>query len=86
MNDVSGPLNVTAPNPVTYAEFARTMGRVLGRPSIVPAPAFAVRLALGEMAEAVLTGQRVFPNTAHERGFDFAYPTVDAALRAIYAR
>lgn len=86
MANVSGPLNVTAPNPVTYAEFARTLGRVLGRPALVPAPAFALRLALGEMAEAVLTGQRVFPDKAQAEGFDFTYATLDAALRAIYAR
>lgn len=81
---VSGPLNVTAPNPVTNLELARTLGQVLRRPAIVPAPAFALRLALGEMAEAVLTGQRVFPEKAHMLGFDFRYPTLEPALRAIY--
>ena len=84
LNAVTGPLNVTSPNPVTNAEFARTLGRALHRPALVPAPAFAVRLVLGEMAEMILTGQRVFPEKAHELGFDFAYPTLDDALRAIY--
>lgn len=81
---VSGPLNATAPNPVTNAEFVRTLGRVLHRPAVVPAPAFAVRLALGEMAEVALTGQRVFPEKAHALGFDFRYPQLEPALRAIY--
>jgi NAD dependent epimerase/dehydratase family enzyme len=84
LNDIAGPLNVTSPNPVTNAEFARTLGRVLHRPALMPAPAFAVRLALGEMADVILTGQRVFPDKAHELGFDFAYPTLESALRAIY--
>jgi uncharacterized protein len=82
---VSGPLNVTAPNPVTNREFAQTLGRVLGRPAFVPAPAFAMRLALGEMADALLlTGARVIPAHAQAMGFHFQYPTLEPALRAIY--
>jgi NAD dependent epimerase/dehydratase family enzyme len=81
---VSGPLNVTAPNPVTNQEFARTLGEVLRRPAFVPAPAYALRLVLGEMADAVITGQRVLPAKAHELGFDFQHPLLDAAMRAIY--
>jgi hypothetical protein len=81
---VSGPLNATAPNPVTNLEFARTLGRVLHRPAIVPAPAFALRLMLGEMADALLTGERVFPEKAHSLGFEFRYPLLEPALRAIY--
>jgi uncharacterized protein (TIGR01777 family) len=83
---VSGPLNATTPNPVTNLEFARTLGRVLGRPSFMPAPGFALRLILGEMAELVLTGKRVFPDKAQSLGFDFRYATLDEALRAVYAR
>ena len=83
-DSVSGPLNVTAPNPVTNLEFSRTLGRILHRPALVPAPAFALRLVLGEMAEVVVTGQRVFPEKAHERGFEFQYGELEAALRAIY--
>jgi uncharacterized protein (TIGR01777 family) len=83
--DVTGALNVTAPTPVTNAEFARTLGRALGRPSWMRAPAFALRLALGEMADAlVLGGQRVLPDVAQRRGFVFRYPTLEAALRDIY--
>ncbi len=83
---VSGPLNVSAPNPVTNLEFVRTLGRVLGRPALVPAPAFALRLVLGEIADAVLSGQRVLPGKAQALGFDFRYPALKAALQAIYAR
>ncbi len=81
---VAGPLNATAPNPVTNLEFARTLGRVLHRPAVFPAPAFAVRLLLGEMADVALTGQRVFPEKAHALGFEFGYPLLEPALRAIY--
>jgi len=82
---VSGPLNLTAPNPVTNREFAQTLGRVLHRPAFMPAPAFALRLALGEMADALLlTGQRVLPAAAQAHGFHFEYPTLGPALRAIY--
>jgi len=83
---VTGPLNATAPNPVTNREFARTLGRALGRPALLPAPAFALRLILGEMAEAVLTGQRVLPEKALARGFEFQFPTLEGALREACAR
>ncbi len=82
---VSGPLNATAPNPETNAAFARALGRAMGRPAILPAPGFALRLALGEMADAlILGGQRVLPAKALALGFQFRYPTLDAALHAIY--
>jgi len=81
---VSGPLNATAPDPVTNLELARTLGRVLRRPAFFPAPAFAVRLALGEMADVALTGQRVLPDKARALGFEFRYPLLEPALRAIY--
>jgi uncharacterized protein (TIGR01777 family) len=83
---VTGPINATTPNPVTNLEFARTLGRVLRRPAIVPAPEFALRLALGEMADVVLGGQRVLPAKAQSLGFAFKYPALEEALRAIYAR
>ena len=82
---VSGPINLTAPFPVTNAEFARTLGRVLGRPAWLRTPAFALRLVLGEMADAlVLGGQRVLPDAAQKQGFVFRYPTLEPALRDIY--
>jgi uncharacterized protein len=77
-----GPVNFVAPNPVTNAEFAATLGRVLGRPSLVPAPAFALELLYGEMARAtLLAGQRVLPKALLRSGFRFEYPTLEEALR-----
>jgi hypothetical protein len=78
-----GPVNVTAPNPATMRDFARTLGRVLHRPSLFPAPAFALRLLLGEFAEALLTGQRAIPREAQNRGFTWKYPDLEPALRSI---
>jgi uncharacterized protein (TIGR01777 family) len=82
---VSGPVNLTAPGPVTNAEFARVLGRVLRRPALLPAPSFALRLLLGEMADAlVLGGQRVMPTRAKALGYEFKYPALEPALRDIY--
>src|SRR5262245_12355027 len=84
-NHVTGPLNLTAPSPVTNAEFAQTLGRVLGRPSFVPVPAFAMRLALGELADAlILSGQRVLPARVQALGYEFMHETLEPALRGIY--
>jgi uncharacterized protein (TIGR01777 family) len=84
MPSVEGPLNVTAPEPVSNAEFARALGGVLARPAILPTPAFAVRLLLGEMATVVVAGQRVVPAKAESLGFRFNYPRLEPALRALY--
>ena len=82
--DISGPVNVVAPNPVTNLEFTRSLARALRRPAALPVPGFALRLALGEMADAtILQSERVVPARLRAAGFDFAYPRVDAALRAI---
>jgi uncharacterized protein (TIGR01777 family) len=82
---IQGPLNLTAPAPVTNREMATALGRALHRPSFMPAPAFALRLALGEMADAgVLNGQRVLPRVAQSNGFTFKDPSLDRALGAIY--
>lgn len=82
----SGPLNATAPTPVTNEEFSRTLARVLGRPCLFRAPAFALRLAMGEMAgPLVLTGQRVVPERALQLGFKFDYEQLEPALRSILA-
>jgi uncharacterized protein (TIGR01777 family) len=79
-----GPLNVVAPAPVTNAEFTRTLGRALGRPTLVPLPAFAARLALGEMAdELLLASQRAVPARLQASGYRFRYSTLDEALRAV---
>lgn len=82
----SGPINATAPNPVTNAEFTRALGHALHRPAFMPAPAFALRLALGEMADALLlSGQRAIPARAEKLGYTFAFRQVDDALRAAVA-
>lgn len=83
---IAGPLNVTAPTPVTNEELSREIGRALGRPSMLRAPSSALRLVLGEMADAlVLGGQRVIPEVARRNGFVFRYPTVESALKEIYS-
>jgi uncharacterized protein len=76
----SGALNATAPRPVRNRDFAAALGRALGRPAVVPAPALAVRLLLGEMATMVLDGQRVVPKRALDLGFRFRFPELPAAL------
>jgi hypothetical protein len=77
-----GAYNATAPNPVTNAEFARTLGRVLARPALVPTPPFALKLALGEMAEPLLLySQRVLPARAQAAGFTFRFTDLEPALR-----
>jgi uncharacterized protein (TIGR01777 family) len=78
----SGPINATAPNPVTMKEFCRTLGKVMGRPSWAPVPAFALRIMLGEMADMLLTGQRVIPAAAQKLGYQFRYPSLESALQA----
>ena len=76
-----GPLNATSPSPVTNAEFSKALGHALRRPSLLPAPAFALRLALGEMADALLlSGQRALPVRATDLGFSFRYSNIDEAL------
>jgi uncharacterized protein (TIGR01777 family) len=83
---VDGPINVAAPNPVTNAEFTRTLGRVLRRPTLVPVPAFAARLAFGEMADALLLASvRVLPRRLQETGFAFRHPLLEGALRHLLA-
>jgi uncharacterized protein (TIGR01777 family) len=79
---LAGPVNAVAPTPVTMQEFATTLGQVLHRPARVAVPAFAARLALGEMAtEVVLASARVVPARLHTSGYGFTHPTLDAALR-----
>jgi uncharacterized protein (TIGR01777 family) len=81
-----GPFNVTAPAPVTNAEFTRTLAKALHRPAIFHAPAFALKLVLGEMAEMLLTGQRVVPTRAEELGFRFAFRDLEGALSQVLER
>lgn len=83
---MSGPVNVTAPDARTMAEFSRAFGAALRRPSWIPVPAFAVRLALGEMAEMLLTGQRAVPAAADKAGYRFRYRSLGDALAEILHR
>ena len=79
---IQGPVNFVAPEPVTNAEFTKTLGRVLGRPTFFPIPAFGVRLAFGEMADALLlSSQRVQPGVLGEKGFKFSWSTLEPTLR-----
>lgn len=80
--DLSGPVNLTAPSPVTNAEFSKVLGKVLHRPSFLPLPSFAVKTAMGEMGEQLLlNGARVTPDKLLRSGFEFHFPTLEEALR-----
>jgi uncharacterized protein (TIGR01777 family) len=83
--DAAGAVNLTAPEPVTNADFARALGLALRRPAFMPAPAFMLRLLLGEMADALLlSGQRAVPRRAEQAGVQFVYPRLTAALKALF--
>ena len=81
--DVSGPINLTAPNPVPMRKLASSLGEALGRPSVMRVPGFMIKVALGEAAEVLLTGQRAVPKRALALGYRFRYDDVDAAIRAV---
>jgi uncharacterized protein (TIGR01777 family) len=80
-----GPFNVTAPNPVTNAEFSRRLGNAMDRPAFFRVPAFAIRLALGEMSTVVLHGQRALPEELLRLGFTFRFPELRQALDSLIA-
>jgi uncharacterized protein len=80
---VTGPVNLTGPEPVTNAEFTRTLARMLHRPAVVVAPAFGLRLVLGQFAEDVLGGQRAVPAVLTANGFEFAHQDLGSALRSV---
>ncbi len=81
--DLAGPVNLCSPNPLTNRDFTKALGAVLRRPAVAPAPAFAVRLFLGEFGDALLHGQRMVPKRLLEHGFRFRFPDVRAALKDI---
>lgn len=81
----AGPLNGTAPNPVTNRDFSKALGKVLHRPAFMPVPTFALKLRFGEVADVLVTGQRVLPKRALALGYAFKFPTVEAALADILA-
>lgn len=86
--DVSGPVNLTAPEPVTNAEFTKVLGKVLGRPTLLPVPAFGPKILLGsELAEQLLfTSARVLPTTLTDAGYVFATPDLESGLRKVLGR
>jgi uncharacterized protein (TIGR01777 family) len=86
-NLLSGPANAVSPNPVQNAEFAATLGRVLHRPAIFPTPSFALRFALGEVADSLLlASQKVYPTKLQKFGYRFLYPELEPALEAVLKR
>ena len=85
--ELAGPLNAVAPNPSTNYEFTKALGEVLNRPTVLPAPAFAVKLALGELAEALILGStRVLPRNLESKEFSFLHSDIEPALRAVLDR
>jgi uncharacterized protein (TIGR01777 family) len=81
-HDVAGPVNLTGPAPVRNAEFTKTLGHLLHRPTALPVPGFAAKIALGEFADDVLTGQNALPKRLLEAGFTFTHTDLESALRA----
>ena len=80
---VQGPLNGCAPHPVRNAEFVRALGRALHRPAILPMPKFALRLALGEVADSVMSSIRAVPAATQQTGFQFEHPELENALTSL---
>jgi len=85
-DDVSGPVNTSAPRPVTNGEFSKALGRALHRPAFSPVPGFALRALYGEMSTIVLNGVNMVPRRAEQLGYRFAHPEVDEALTATLSR
>jgi hypothetical protein len=81
--DATGPVNLTAPTPVTNAELSRALGHALGRPAVLPVPSMAIKLLYGEMAEIVTTGQRAIPARLAELGYEFRHPGIEPALKDV---
>jgi len=79
-------VNVCSPNPVRNKDLARAIGRVLNRPSFMPAPSFLIKLVLGEFGSVILKGQKVIPKRLLENGFSFQYPDIYTALQNILKR
>jgi hypothetical protein len=82
-DEASGPVNLTAPTPVTNAELSRALGHALRRPAVLPVPGAAIKLLYGEMAEMVTAGQRAVPVKLGELGYTFRHPEVEAALKNV---
>ncbi|MGK7297420.1 MAG: epimerase, partial [Candidatus Wenzhouxiangella sp. M2_3B_020] len=85
-DDCKGPYNASAPNPVTNAEFTKTLARCLNRPTFLPAPKAALKVAFGEMSRMLLTGAKMLPKRLQHAGFEFRYGTLEDALSEILDR
>ncbi len=83
--EISGPVNFTAPDPVRHKDLAKTLGQFLKRPSVMPAPGFMLRLALGEMGQALLSSQRAIPSKLTKSGFIFKFPAIEKAISDLVA-
>jgi hypothetical protein len=81
---LEGPINATAPHPVTNATFTRALAHALHRPALIPAPRVALRIALGEVADSLTTGQRAVPSRPLEAGYHFRYPEIEIAMRGLF--
>jgi uncharacterized protein (TIGR01777 family) len=81
--ELSGPINLTSPNPIRNRELAKALGRAMHRPAFLPAPGFMLRLILGEFGSVLLGGQRVIPKKLLDDGYVFTYPEIDGALRGL---
>jgi uncharacterized protein (TIGR01777 family) len=81
--EISGPVNVCAPDPVRNKDLAKALGKALHRPSFMPAPGFMIKLVLGEFGSVILEGQRVIPRRLLDNGFIFQYPDIDKALKGV---
>ncbi|MBI4825067.1 MAG: TIGR01777 family protein [Nitrospirae bacterium] len=85
-NSISGPVNGTAPDPVTNLAFSTALGKAMKRPSYIAVPAFVIKMALGELADILITGQRVVPEKALNAGYKFKYTEINEALRTIFRK
>lgn len=85
-DEISGPVNGTAPHPQTNDQFGRILGQVAKRPHWMPVPSFMMKLLFGELAVLLLEGQRVLPQKALDHGFQFSYPTLEVALRSLLSK
>lgn len=83
---VNGPVNATLPNPVTNDEFAKALGAVLHRPSLIPVPSFVLKTVLGEFAWELIGSNRALPAKLQDTGFTFDHPTVESALASALER
>jgi uncharacterized protein len=81
---VSGPVNVSTPHPVTSRHFARALGHAMRRPSLIPAPSFALKMVAGEFGDYLLASHRAIPTCAQQQGYHFRYPEIEIAFRGLF--